>query len=69
MLFLVPTRNDVLSDPHVINAGAPQGSILGPILFLPFINDMPAILTQCSIEMYADDTLLYTYDKDVYKML
>ena len=57
--------NDVLSEPHDINAGVPQGSILGPILFLLFIND---ILTQCSIEMYADDTLLYTYGKDVDKI-
>ena len=57
--------NDVLSDAHDINAGVPQGSILGPILFLLFINNMPTILTQCSIEMYADDTLLYTYGKDV----
>ena len=60
--------NDVLSDPHDINAGVPQGSILGPILFLLFINDMPTILTHCSIEMYADDTLLYTYGKDVEKI-
>ena len=60
--------NDVLSDPHDINAGVPQGSILGPILFLLFINDMPTILTQCSIEMNADDTLLYTFGKDVDKI-
>ena len=60
--------NDVLSDPHDINAGVPQGSILGPILFLLFINDMPTILTHCSIEMYADDTLLYTYGKDLNKI-
>ena len=60
--------NDVLSDPHDINTGVPQGSILGPILFLLFINDMPTILTQCSTEMYADDTLLYTYGKDVDKI-
>ena len=59
---------NVLSDPHYINAGVPQGSILGPILFLLFINDMPTILTQCSIVMYADDTRLYAYGKDVDKI-
>ena len=52
--------NDVLSDPYDINAGVPQGSILGPTLFLLFINDMQTILTHCSIEMYADETRLYT---------
>ena len=59
---------NTFSIPHDINADVPQGSILGPILFLLFINDMPTILSQCSIEMYADDTLLYTYGKDVDKI-
>ena len=59
----------IINDPHDINAGVPQGSIIGPILFLLFINDMPTILTHsCSIEMYADDTRLYTYGKDVDKI-
>ena len=58
----------LVSDPHDINAGVPQGSNLGPILFLLFINDMPTILTQYSIEMCADDTLLYTDGEDVDKI-
>jgi len=61
---LVAIKN-VLSDPCNIKAGVPQGSILGPILFLLFINDMPEVLSQCSIEMYADDTLLYFHGTDL----
>ena len=39
-------------------SGVPQGSILGPILFLLFINDLPSAAKHSTIDIYADDTTL-----------
>ena len=51
--------NGTVSDPEPILQGVPQGSVLGPFLFIIYVNDLPSIVKYCCVEMYADDTLLY----------
>ena len=49
--------NNSMSTPNVISPGVPQGSILGPLLFLLLINDMPIDFKHSTVNMHADDTL------------
>ena len=45
-------------------SGVPQGSVLGPILFLIYVNNIPEIVN-CSIKMFADDTKLFRTVKSI----
>ena len=55
----------VLSEPQPILTGVPQGSILGPILFIIFFNDVHKPLQHSKIITYADDSVIYTSSKDI----
>ena len=53
------------SQENPVNAGVPQGSIFGPILFLLYINDLPDDVIS-NIGTYADDTTLYSNSDQAY---
>ena len=57
------------SSEEKIMSGVPQGSILGPFLFLCFVNDLPGVFENlCNFKAYADDTQLLVFDKDLNKL-
>jgi hypothetical protein len=54
-----------ISQERVIRCGVPQGSTLGPLLFLLYLNDLSSCLSHSIANMFADDTNLATSEKSI----
>ena len=50
---------NVASEQCQVLSGVSQGSILGLLLFVLFVNDLPSVFSKCQVLMYADDSVIY----------
>ena len=57
--------NNVTSDEKPCHIGVPQGSILGPLLFLLYVNDLPQYVQNQNCNIFADDTIIYSFGSNV----
>ena len=57
--------NGIKSNSGYVNSGVPQGSVLGPLLFLLYINDIKHAIGCDNVKLFADDTFLFTNDRNI----
>jgi Reverse transcriptase (RNA-dependent DNA polymerase) len=62
---IVTRVNDIYSSSRIVSTGVPQGSILGPILYLLYVNDITNHVQNCHSYLYADDTVLIASHLDI----
>ena len=60
--------NNIISKTHETSYGVPQGSVLGPLLFVVYINDFFVCINKCSYNQYADDANVYAVGSDIYEI-
>lgn len=53
-----------ISSPREVPLGVPQGSVLGPLLFIMYINDIKSAIGSCELNLFADDTVLFFGSND-----
>lgn len=56
---------DTFSDSVYITEGTAQGSVLGPLHYLTYVNNLNSVIKRCTVYQFADDTCLMAADKDV----
>ena len=49
-----------------VSSGGPQGTVLGPILFLLYINDLPVVVKHSALQPFADDCIIYHPINSIY---
>ena len=60
--------NNTYSSFQYITQGVPQGSVLGPLFYIIYANDISKVIKHCKIALYADDTVLYIGGADYEKI-